>query len=173
MSMPQSPLPPPPPEHKSYGHKSPGLAVFFSLLPGLGHIYLGLYQRGIAFFAAFLSVLWLVDHADLSGVIVAFVFFFAMFDAHRMATLLGTGAAVTQPTGSPTLPASPGKGNLTLGVVLLLAGALLLYSNFYPLDLSFLADWWPLALILFGLWLVVRDLRSKTRNEKTEDGPAI
>jgi hypothetical protein len=60
-----------------------------------------------------------------------------------------------------------------MGVVLLLAGAVLLYSNFYPLDLSFLADWWPLGLILFGLWLVVRDLRGKTAKENLQDGPTV
>lgn len=169
MSMPSSPLPPPPPEPRPYGHKSPGLAALFSLLPGLGHIYLGLYPRGVAFFAAFLAALWLADHADLSGALVAFVFFFTMFDAHRMATLLATA-----PSGMPlasTPQATLGKGNLTIGIVLLLAGALLLYSNFYPLDLSFLADWWPLGLILFGLWLVVRDIRGKTAKKNVEDGP--
>lgn len=171
MSMEKSQLPPAPPGNKPYERKSPGLAVLFSVLPGLGHIYLGLYQRGIAFFAAFLAALWLSEHADLSGVIVAFVFFFAMFDAHRMATLLGTGALVTAPAGEQNHVGNLGRGNLTLGMVLLVAGALLLYSNFYPLDLSFLADWWPLGLVLFGLWLVVRDLRSKAGNKKTEDGP--
>ncbi|MFZ5804652.1 MAG: LiaI-LiaF-like domain-containing protein [Acidobacteriota bacterium] len=171
MSTPSSPLPPPPPEPRPYGHKSPGLAVLFSLLPGLGHIYLGLYQRGVAFFAAFLAALWLADHADLSGALVAFVFFFTMFDAHRMATLLAAAAPGTPLVSAPQ--STFGKGNLTMGVVLLLAGAVLLYSNFYPLDLSFLADWWPLGLILFGLWLVVRDLRGKTAKENLQDGPTV
>lgn len=171
MSMPTSPLPPPPPEHKPYGHKSPGLAVLFSLLPGLGHIYLGLYQRGVAFFAAFLAAIWLSDHADLSGAIVIFAFFFTLFDAHRMATLLATGSLPAHPPGAPVMAANFARGNLTLGAVLLVAGALLLYSNFYPLDLSFLADWWPLGLILFGLWLVVRDLRSKADHGTADDGP--
>lgn len=171
MSTPSSPLPPPPPEPRPYGHKSPGLAVLFSLLPGLGHIYLGLYQRGVAFFAGFLAALWLADHADLSGALVAFVFFFTMFDAHRMATLLAA-ASPGMPLVSAPQP-TVGKGNLTMGVVLLLAGAVLLYSNFYPLDLSFLADWWPLGLILFGLWLVVRDLRGKSAKENLQDGPTV
>lgn len=173
MSTEINPLPPvpPPPAPKPPVHKSPGLAVLFSLLPGLGHIYLGLYQRGIAFFAAFSAAIWLADHADLSGAIVAFVFFFAMFDAHRMACCYPTIGGATE---APPVPgAGTTLGNLTLGVVLLVAGALLLYSNFYPLDLSFLADWWPLGLILFGLWLVVRDLRSKAENRHSEDRPSV
>lgn len=172
MSTELTPLPPvaPPPAPRPPAHKSPGLAVLFSLLPGLGHVYLGLYQRGIGFFTAFFAAVWLADHADAPGIIAAFVFFFAMFDAHRMAVTL---VAAPGPTpGGPLQGEGTTRGNLTLGVVLLLTGSLLLYANFYPLDLSFLADWWPLGLILFGLWLVVRDIRSKAENRRAGDDPS-
>jgi hypothetical protein len=33
--------------------RSPGLALVLSFFPGLGHLYLGLYQRAAAFFLAF------------------------------------------------------------------------------------------------------------------------
>ncbi|MCX7896195.1 MAG: hypothetical protein N2447_09655 [Thermoanaerobaculum sp.] len=159
------PLPPSPPPteplQKQVVRKSPGLAVIFSLLPGLGHIYLGLYERGIAFFAAFLAALWLTDHADLSSAVVAFVFFFAMLDAHRMAVASPLLVAPLDQALTPETIPHKGRGNWLLGVILLAAGALLLYGNFYPLDLSFLADWWPLGLVLFGLWIILRDLRGK------------
>ena len=35
-------------------------------------------------------------------------------------------------------------------------GLLLLYNQFYPLDLTFLVDWWPLALVLAGAYLLVK-----------------
>ncbi len=169
MSMPSNQVVPPPQTPKPPTHKSPGLAVFFSLLPGLGHIYLGLYSRGIGFFAAFFSALWLAEHADLSGAIIAFVFFFAMFDAHRMAVLLGNTPFLEASGAAAISAGGMKKGNFTLGIVLLAAGTLLLYSNFYPLDLSFLADWWPLSLILFGLWLLVQDLKNKGNKAQTPD----
>jgi len=150
--------PPPPPRPR----KAPGLAAFFSLLPGLGHVYLGMLQRGVAFLAAFLGSIWLADHADLSGVVVAFVFFYGMIDAYQLAS---------SPPGEPS-PATPTAarraGNLAVGLVLVLFGSLALYNNFYPLDLSFLADWWPLALIVFGLWLLFADLRSRKQTPPPE-----
>ncbi|MGC8915802.1 MAG: LiaI-LiaF-like domain-containing protein [Thermoanaerobaculum sp.] len=161
--------PTPPPAPRPPVHKSPGLAVFFSLFPGLGHVYLGLYQRGIAFFTSFVAALWLADHTDLSGVVAAFIFFFGMFDAHRMAvTVVHTGEFPA--SGSTPVPMLR-KGNVTLGIVLLAVGALLLYNNFYPLDLSFLADWWPASLILFGVWLVVKDLWAKHHVHPHGDEP--
>lgn len=158
MSEAYYPQPTPPPLPPTPRRKSPGVALLFSLLPGLGHIYLGLHQRGIAFFGAFLASLWLGEHAELSGAIIAFVFFYAMIDAYQLAT---------GPTPTPS-QGSPRKGNLVLGSVLIVAGALALYSNFYPLDFSFLADWWPLALIVLGLWMLVADLRTSRRQQGQE-----
>lgn len=135
--------------------KAPGLAVLFSLLPGLGHIYLGLHQRGVAFFAAFLASLWLSEHADLSGAVVAFTFFYAMIDAYQKALQPTTGKP---PSGTAN---SERRANLTLGVFLVVTGILFLCSNFYPLDLGFLADWWPLGLILVGIYLLARDYLAK------------
>jgi len=153
-----SPTPPLPQRPR----KSPGLAAFFSLLPGLGHVYVGLPQRGVAFLAAFLGCLWLVDHVDLSGMAVAFVFFYAMIDAYQMAS---TFAAEPGAAASPRVKKT---GNFAAGLVLVLLGVLILYDNLYSLDLSFLADWWPVALILFGLWLLVSDLLTRRRRPPQE-----
>lgn len=155
MSTELSQNPPPQPSVTPERRKAPGLAVFFSLLPGLGHIYLGLHQRGIAFFAAFFASLWLSDQADLSGAVVAFTFFYAMIDAYQQAT---------QPTAVEAhsrMANSERRANLALGVFLVVTGVLLLYSNFYPLDLSFLVDWWPLGLIILGIFLLAKDLSAK------------
>lgn len=151
--LPQN-LPPQPPITRK-PRKAPGLAVLFSLLPGLGHIYLGLQQRGIAFFSAFLTSLWLSDHANLPGVAVGFTLLYPMIDAYQKACQL-TAAEIPPRTAS-----SKRGGSLFLGVFLVIAGALALYNNFYPLDLSFLADWWPLGLILVGIYLLAKDFLAK------------
>lgn len=149
--------PPPTPTPEGFPRrKSPGLAVIFSFLPGLGHVYLGLHQRGVAFFAAFLASIWLVGHADLSGAIVVFLFLSCMIDAYQMAT----NHSFPSQSASTARP-----GNLVLGLILLGVGALALFNNFYPLDLSFLQDWWPVALLLLGLWLVVADLRARAQRK--------
>lgn len=162
MSEAYNPQPTPPPLPPISRRKSPGLALLFSLLPGLGHVYLGFHQRGIAFFGAFVASLWLEEHAELTGAVIAFVFFYAMIDAYQLAT----GPTPTPGQGSPR------QGNLVLGSVLTVAGALALYSNFYPLDFSFLADWWPLALIVLGLWMLVADLRTSRRKRQGQELPS-
>src|ERR1700681_1264696 len=61
--------------------KSPGLAGFLSIFPGLGHLYLGLYQRAFAFAGAFCLLIFFNSHgriAVLSGPATAFLWFFAI-----------------------------------------------------------------------------------------------
>jgi hypothetical protein len=56
--------------------KSPGLAGFLSFFPGLGHLYLGLYQRAFAFAGAFCVLIFFNSHgriAVLSGPATAFL----------------------------------------------------------------------------------------------------
>jgi len=73
------PPPPPPPVAPApvaavqpviVERKSPGLAGFLSVFPGLGHLYLGLYQRAFAFAGAFCVLIFFNSHgrmAVLSG----------------------------------------------------------------------------------------------------------
>ena len=163
---PQAPQPPLPPlPSPPVPRRSPGLAVGLSFFPGLGHLYLGLYQRGIGVFLAFAAAIWLAEHADL-GIFVAFAWFFAVIDGYRQAVLLN------QCCGSvPAEPSRPlqQRSNLALGVFLVVAGALLLYNQFYPLDLEFLVDWWPLALILFGVYLLAQHFREQAKRREAEE----
>src|SRR5260221_2314510 len=74
--------------------KSPGLAGFLSIFPGLGHLYLGLYQRAFAFAGAFCLLIFFNSHgriAVLSGPATAFLWFFAIIDAVRQAKAINRG----------------------------------------------------------------------------------
>lgn len=160
---PQPPMPPlpSPPDPK----RSPGLALVLSFFPGLGHLYLGLYHRGIGIFLAFAASIWLAEHADF-GIFVAFVWFFAVIDGYRQAVLLNQCA-----DNAPAEPIGPSRqgSNLGLGVFLVVTGAVLLYNQFYPLELEFLVDWWPLALILFGGYLLAQHFRETAKRREAEE----
>ncbi|HEY3123430.1 MAG TPA: hypothetical protein VGK70_05140, partial [Thermoanaerobaculia bacterium] len=88
---PQSPPPPPAPVAPAVPvtpvvveRKSPGLAGFLSIFPGLGHLYLGLYQRAFAFAGGFVVLIGLTSHgrgAHFLGPLIAFVWFFGIIDA--------------------------------------------------------------------------------------------
>src|SRR6266498_5038893 len=99
---PQSPPPPPaapvapavPVTPVVVERKSPGLAGFLSVFPGLGHLYLGLYQRAFGFAGVFCLLIFFNSHgrlAVLSGPATAFVWFFAIIDAVRQAKAINRG----------------------------------------------------------------------------------
>ncbi|HQT96162.1 MAG: hypothetical protein B7Z68_11910 [Acidobacteria bacterium 21-70-11] len=151
--------------------RSPGLAVVLSCFPGLGHLYLGLYQRAFAVFISFVAAIWLSEHSSL-GILVAGVVLFAFVDAYRQAQALNLGL-VAEPISPAASGATPARGNrLGFGVFLLLAGLFLLYNQFYPVDFTFLEDWWPVLLVLAGVYMVLAHFRDKRRQAErgTEAG---
>jgi len=152
-----APMPPVAPTRRA-----PGLALVLSFFPGLGHLYLGLYQRAAAFFLAFAFSIWLADHSDL-GIVIAFVWFFAVIDAYRQAQLLNMGLAAEPLISGEQRVKAARRGNLGFGVFLLIVGLILLYNQFYPIDFSFLEDWWPLLLVVAGIWMLVAHFREKAR----------
>ena len=157
-AMPSAPPPAP-------TRRAPGLALVLSFFPGLGHLYLGLYQRAFAVFLAFALSIWLAEHADL-GIVVAFVWFFAVIDGYRQAQMLNMGLAA-EPLMSPEQRAKAAhRGSLGFGAFLLIVGLVLLYNQFYPIDFSFLQDWWPLILVAAGLYMVIAHFREKQRRAK-------
>src|SRR5262245_39798943 len=61
--------------------KSPGLAGFLSVFPGIGHVYLGLYQRAFAIGGAFVLGIALTSNGgpgEFLGPLIAFIWFFGI-----------------------------------------------------------------------------------------------
>jgi len=67
--------------------KNPAAAGLLSLFPGLGHVYLGLYKRGIVFFAIFVMLIAIADRGDSGpfGMLIPFWVIFVLIDAVRQA----------------------------------------------------------------------------------------
>lgn len=147
--------------------KSPGLAGFLSMFPGLGHLYLGLYQRAFAFAGAFCILIFFNSHgriAVLSGPATAFLWFFAIIDAVRQAKAINRGFVSESgfATEAQIRRASEGTGSLTWGVILVGLGSLWIIDRYVEIDWSFMEEWGgPAALILLGLVLVISHIRRK------------
>jgi hypothetical protein len=147
--------------------KSPGLAGFLSFFPGLGHLYLGLYQRAFAFAGAFCLLIFFNSHgriAVLSGPATAFLWFFAIIDAVRQAKAINRGYVTESGFATEALirKASEGTGSLTWGVILVGLGSLWIIDRYVDVDWSFMEEWGgPVALILLGLILVISHVRRK------------
>ena len=169
------PLTPPPaqPEAAVVDRKSPGLAGFLSIFPGLGHLYLGLYQRAFAFAGAFVILIGLSHRARFFGPLIGFTFFFAIIDAVRQAHAinrgyLAAGGFATQPQ---IRKAVEGTGALTWGVILVGLGTLWLVDRYVDIDWSFMENWGgPASLILLGLILVISHVRRKRREHESGVG---
>jgi hypothetical protein len=167
---PMAPAPPAPMPAVAPTRRSPGLALVLSFFPGLGHLYLGLYQRAFVVFLSFAVSIWLAEHADL-GILVAFVWFFAVIDSYRQAQMLNMGLTPEPLLAATERNKATRRGTLGFGVFLLIVGLVLLYNQFYPIDFSFLQDWWPLLLVLGGIYMVAAHFREKQRQARLAAEP--
>ena len=181
-----TPLPPPPPPPVApamppppaaaippvyVDRKSAALAGILSMFPGLGHLYLGLYQRGLAFGAAFVLAITFASHGrgEFFGPAIAFVWFFSIIDAVRQAHAINRGfVADTGYAPAPQLRrAASGTASLTWGVILVGLGTLWLIDRYVDIDWSFLDRWGaPAAFILLGLVLIFTHVRRKRRENE-------
>ncbi len=142
--------------------RSPGLALVLSFLPGLGHVYLALYTRAAVIFLSFLAAITLAGHNGVLGLVATFVWFFGLVDAYRQAQLLNLGSPEYL---EPPKPAA-GGGTLGFGVFLTVVGGVLLIDRFFPIDLAWLADWWPAILVVFGLYLIGSTIAGRRKNDR-------
>jgi len=70
------------------GRKSKAIATLLSIIPGAGHLYLGLQKRGIQLMAAFLFSIYILDVLRL-GIflfVVPIIWFFSFFDGLQKAS---------------------------------------------------------------------------------------
>jgi hypothetical protein len=156
-SLAAEPVPPPP-----MLRKNPKLAAVLSAFPGMGNVYNGLYLRGVTFFLMVVACMYIASRGHgLFGFVVAFVWLFNVLDAYRQATLINYGYA--QDLGLTDLPAHPraNQGGLAAGILLSVIGIVAVLEEYFNLDVQWLFNLWPFALIGIGLWLIVGTLRER------------
>lgn len=181
--------PPPPPAPAAAGpppivqplpaiveRKSAGLAGFLSMFPGVGHLYLGLYQRALAFAGAFVICIGLAGHrGEFFGPLIGFVWFFAIIDAVRQAKAINRGYAAESGLASAEKlrKAAEGTGALTWGVILIGLGGLWLLDRYVNLERFWdaMGDWGgPAAFVLLGLILIATHVKRKRREHASGVG---
>ena len=139
--------------------KSPGLAAFLSLFPGLGQVYNGQIARAFAFFFAWVGSIYLTStgHEFPFAFVIPFVYLYNMIDAWKGAT------AVNQRfLGGRSEPEEGASIESPIwGGILVVFGVLILFSNLGWLDLESLAKWWPLLLIGVGVWFLYASILKK------------
>ena len=162
--------------------KSPFLAGFLSLMPGLGQIYVGYYQRGFLH-ALVVGVLLSILTEEAAGPLMAlgtlfltFFWFYNVIDAVRRAALynyaLAGGADIELPEDFkvPSL-----SGSVAGGVTLMAVGLVLLGNTAFGMSLAWVEQWWPVAFIVFGGYLAWKAKQGGSRPaaDRYEDDPAL
>jgi TM2 domain-containing membrane protein YozV len=149
--------------------KSPFFATFLSLMPGLGQVYVGYYRRGFIH-AIVVSILIELLSTDLgpltplAAVFLAFFWLYNLVDAGRRALLYNevlagrSGIELPEDFKTPAL-----QGSIPGGLAILAAGGVLLSHTRFGLPLDWLNEWWPVALIVFGIYLVARSVMSRSQ----------
>ncbi len=156
--------------------KSPMIAAFLSLVPGLGQVYVGYYRQGFVNIIVIGTLISLLApgpsfHWPLTPLLVFFLVFYWLYnlvDAARRASFYNQTLAGMPTTEMPTefrLPDS--KGSLAGGLFLMLAGAVIATNTVLGYSLEWLRRWWPLAPILFGAYLVIQSLRERSKPAKS------
>ena len=148
--------------------KSPVLTGVLSILPGLGHVYLGYTQRGFVhamIYAATISILASGNARGLEplfGIFLGFFWFYNMIDAVRRASLFNQALAGMGPMPMPQdLQLPTAGGSVFGGVVLTVIGLMFLARTRLDMDLDWMADWWPAIIVIFGVYLIWKAIKGK------------
>ena len=150
-SMPPPGWSPPPPRS---ARKSAAAASLLSMMPGIGQIYCGFYQRGFLHIAVVATLIVLLSSdsgflAPFFGLFLAFFWIYNVIDAARCAQAVNRAAVGGVDEELPELPFGFG-GSRTAGLVFIGLGIFLLGVIHLDFDFEWLADWWPVGLILIG-----------------------
>lgn len=160
--------------------KSPILASVLSFMPGLGQIYVGYYRVGFIHILVVASCITLLNSMTsgtgpepLFGFFLAFFWMYNIIDAGRRAALYNLALEGGESIDLPgAIPQPKMGGALIAGLVLIAGGIIFLTNTAFGISLEWLEDWWPVAPIGIGIYLIARWAidRSKEHEPKAPDG---
>jgi hypothetical protein len=154
--------------------KSPVLASILSSMPGLGQVYVGYYQQGfinvlvVGSIIAMLHrrVVWQLE--PLLGIFLAFFWLYNIVDAGRRASFYNnTLAGLTRVDVPEDFSMPKGRGTLVGGAALVIFGLILFGHTMYNLSLAWLEQWWPMAIVGLGAYLLYQAIASRRAGQDT------
>ena len=154
-------------------YKSPILASVLSCVPGLGQIYIGYYAVGFIHAAVVVSLIGLSatnvfgDASPILGLGALFFMLYNIIDAGRRAAFYNLRVQGMDDLPLPgDLPTAGSGGSGLFGVILVVVGVIALTNTAFGLSLSWVEDWWPVAPIGVGAYLLVKSMAEKQAQAK-------
>jgi len=150
---------------------SKALTLLFSIIPGAGHMYLGLMKKGIEIMAAFFSCIFIVADllqlAEIGIPLCIIIFFYSLFDANHMGNAIRRGDSISDSEQS-FLP----KINLSayhLGIAAIALGIIVLMDRLKGHMVHFISAFVytmiersivPLLIVALGFYLIISNASS-------------
>jgi hypothetical protein len=133
------------------------------LFPGLGHLYVWAYERAFMIWATIAVCIFMIIYGFWPfSFLIAFVYFFGIFDAFREAQFFNIRA-----DGNETpKPRADSQGRLMFGVFLAVVAAVVLAEKFDILDMDWIYEWWPVPVLLLGIYFIVDAIRSRSKGRE-------
>ncbi len=162
------PMAPPQVRVRDARSKSPGLAAVLSMMPGLGQVYVGYYQRGFVHAVVIATLITINSSGSLDrltplfGLFTAFFWLYNIIDAARRASLYNDALAGNPSIELPHDFKTPGiRGSIIGGATLIAAGFILLLRTRFGVSLDWVEEWWPVAPMIFGAYLLLRAVQER------------
>lgn len=141
---------------------SPGLAFLLGLVPGVGAIYNGQYFKGFIHVAILGLLISVASNVHSSGAMAPFVALligvwaiYMPFEAYHTARKRQLGIVTDEWSSLLPRTSTRSGANLPVGpVILIVIGVLFLLDNLGLLPLSDVLRYWPLLLIVLGVYLL-------------------
>jgi Domain of unknown function (DUF5668) len=138
---------------------SPGLAALLGFIPGVGAIYNGQYAKGLVHAIIFGLLVSIMSSGAASGMEPLFGMlttawvFYMVFEAYHTARKRSMGEPVDE--FSSLINMRSGAGQFPVGaVVLIVLGVILLLNTLDILEFRYLVRYWPVLLILIGVYML-------------------
>ncbi len=154
--------------------KSPALAGILSLIfPGAGTLYIGQFGKAILYMITFAGLITIQTHSGgqpFKALMLAAFYIFQFIESINATRAVNLTAAGNEAAGAETIHAAEDmvpSGSIFWGITLIILGVLFTMANFEVISYEHLFDFWPLAVIIIGLKMILDYVRAG--NEKKSD----
>jgi hypothetical protein len=152
----------------------PAVAFVLGFIPGVGAIYNGQYAKGLIHVVVFGLLVTLANGprgplAPLVGLMIAGWVFYMAFEAYHTARKRRYGVAVEE--FSSLIDVRSTQGRFPAGAVLLIAlGSILLLDTTGIIAMYDMERYWPVGLIVLGVYLLFTRLHAVERHSNGDAG---
>ena len=130
-------------------------------MPGLGHLYLWSYERAFMVWATIaVSIFMIINGFWPFSFLIAFVYFFSIFDSYREAQFYNLRAEDEE----AVMPRGDNQGRLMFGVFLAVVAGVVLADKLDLFDMDWIYDWWPVPVFLLGIYFIIAAIRDKMKD---------